>query len=131
MGVTNSFSVEARRSHFGVHMCSVIHVWDSSQNSHTHAYCRKGSSGQGKVEMDRNLTLKILKISNFMLKIVKILNFMPKILKGVQRGMFAVVGKVKKGSLGHCKMEMSLNFVLKILKSVQRGKFAAIRKVKK
>lgn len=38
MGVTKSFSVEARRSHLGVQMCSVIHVWDSSQKSHTHAY---------------------------------------------------------------------------------------------
>lgn len=40
MGDTNNFSVEAKRSHFGVHMCRVIHVWDSSHSSHIQAYCK-------------------------------------------------------------------------------------------
>lgn len=41
MGDTNSFSVDARRSHFGVQMCSVIHVWDRSHSNHTQAYCQE------------------------------------------------------------------------------------------
>jgi hypothetical protein len=37
MRLQKSFSVEAKRSHLGVQMCSVIHVCDSSHKSHTHA----------------------------------------------------------------------------------------------
>lgn len=40
MGITNSFSVEASRSAFGVQMCIVIHVWDSNHSNQTQAICR-------------------------------------------------------------------------------------------
>jgi hypothetical protein len=38
IGVTNSFSVDARRSCCGDQMCRVIQVWDNSQINQIQAY---------------------------------------------------------------------------------------------
>jgi hypothetical protein len=57
MGSTKSLSVVARRSALGVQMCSVIHVWDRSHNSHTQACCNIHMTGLKYVAMTTTLPL--------------------------------------------------------------------------
>uniref|UniRef100_A0A8W7PPG4 Uncharacterized protein n=1 Tax=Anopheles coluzzii TaxID=1518534 RepID=A0A8W7PPG4_ANOCL len=44
IGVTNSFSVLAKRSHLGVQMCSVIQVCESNHSNQAHAIWREAKS---------------------------------------------------------------------------------------